>query len=97
MNDFIKKLKERWNDWRNPPQETAVELKATVTKVESIGDTPLTRIKGVGPSTAAKFNDFGIMTIEQLVLYEPEFLSEETGVTLTTCRRLVTEGVKLLS
>ncbi len=96
MSELIDKIRTWWNNWRNPPEEE-VALQAKVSKVPSVGDTPLTNIKGVGPSTAIKFSIHGYKTVEQIIVMDPDTLAAITGISVATCTRLIREGRLLLT
>jgi predicted flap endonuclease-1-like 5' DNA nuclease len=104
MNQLLNKLKQRWNDWRNPPRsvhklEGDIEeiTFRTALPVISHGDTPLSKIKGVGPKMASKLQLHDIYTVEQLVRYEPDNLHVVTGIGKNTCETLVRRGLRLIT
>jgi len=53
-------------------------------------------VKGIGKATNEKLVKAGVDTVEALTSYDPEALSEKTGISAKTCVKLVDAAKKLL-
>jgi len=71
-----------------PPEEKTITLPQTTDD--------LTKIKGIGSSTAEKLNTRKIYTYRQLAELTPEKLSETPGVGIATARKFIEEAKNLL-
>ncbi|MEE8354333.1 MAG: DUF4332 domain-containing protein [Candidatus Bathyarchaeia archaeon] len=53
-------------------------------------------VKGIGKATNEKLEKAGVDSVEALASYDPEALSEETGISAKTCSKLVDAAKELV-
>ncbi len=63
--------------------------------LKEVEETPVEKIKGVGPKTADQLKAIGVSTVSQLLLQYPEKLSETTGIPLKLLSKYVEEAQKM--
>jgi predicted flap endonuclease-1-like 5' DNA nuclease len=103
MSKLIKTLKQKWNDWRNPPveEQTEAPVVASATKIVRAGDpieiggTPLTDIVGIGPTRARKLNELGIANVERLAEMTGPILNSVSGINTSTCESYIAQAKEI--
>ncbi|MCW3989659.1 MAG: DUF4332 domain-containing protein [Candidatus Bathyarchaeota archaeon] len=53
-------------------------------------------VKGIGKATNEKLEKAGVDSVESLASYDPEALSEKTGISAKTCAKLVEAAKELI-
>jgi DNA-binding protein len=53
-------------------------------------------VKGIGKATSGKLDKAGVDSVEALASYDPEALSEKTGISAKTCAKLVDSAKALI-
>jgi DNA-binding protein len=74
-----------------PEESTAEEPEAAEPVQLSISD-----VKGIGKATNEKLAKAGVDSVETLASYDPDELSEKSGISAKTCARLVAAAKELL-
>ena len=86
-----------WEETRpraEAPEVTEPEVHAPVA-AEPPQD-PITDVKGIGKATNEKLGKAGVDSVEALASYDPEALSEKTGISEKTCAKLVEAAKELI-
>jgi len=74
------------------PGEPEAEEPETVEPVKSA----ISDVKGIGKATNEKLEKAGVDNVEALASYDPDELSEKTGISAKTCAKLVTAAKELV-
>jgi DNA-binding protein len=82
-----------------PREEAPIVEEPAVDKpeAEEPSQHTISDVKGVGKATNEKLEKAGVDTVEALASYDPEALSEKTGISAKTCVKLVGAAMVLLN
>jgi len=84
-------------EWKEPqPKEEAPEVVEPEPEVAEPSQYAISDIKGIGKATNAKLEKAGVDSVEALASYDPEALSEKTGISAKTCVKLVEAAKELI-
>ena len=87
-------------EWKEPqPKEEApevVEPEAEEPEVAEQTQYAISDVKGIGKATNAKVEKASVDSVEALASYDPEALSEKTGISAKTCAKLVEAAKELI-
>jgi DNA-binding protein len=86
-----------WEETR--PREEApevVEPEAEEPEVAEPSQYAISDVKGIGKATNEKLEKAGVDSVESLASYDPEALSEKTGISAKTCAKLVEAAKELI-
>ena len=97
-------LKDRWEEKkqsreekRQEREERQQELEESVEEQEADDEpTPLSKVKGVGPSRIEKLEEAGVSSAEQLADFTPAELAEQSEVSETVAKKLIDAAKKTL-
>lgn len=84
-------------EWKEPqPKEEAPEVVEPEPEVAEPSQYAISDVKGIGKATNAKLEKAGVDSVEALASYDPEALSEKTGISAKTCVKLVEAAKELI-
>ena len=87
-------------EWKEPqPREETpevVEPEAEEPEVAEPSQYAISDVKGIGKATNAKLEKAGVDSVEALASYDPEALSEKTGISAKICVKLVEAAKELI-
>ncbi len=86
-----------WDETR--PKAEAPEVKEPEAAVTEVAEPPryaISDVKGIGKATNEKLGKAGVDSVEALASYDPEALSEKTGISAKTCAKLVEAAKELI-
>ncbi len=89
-------------EWEEPrPKAEAPEVKEPKVEepeaeVAEPSQYAISDVKGIGKATNEKLDKAGVDSVEALASYDPEALSEKTGISAKTCAKLVEAAKELL-
>jgi len=86
-----------WEETR-PREETpeVVEPEVEEPEVAEPSQYAISDVKGIGKATNEKLEKAGVDSVEALASYDPEALSEKTGISAKTCAKLVEAAKELI-
>lgn len=83
-----------WAETR--PKAEAPEVKEPEAEVAEPSKYAISDVKGIGKATRGKLDKAGVDSVEALASYDPEALSEKTGISAKTCAKLVDAAKELV-
>jgi len=84
-------------EWKEPqPREEAPEVVEPEAEVAEPSQYAISDVKGIGKATNAKLEKAGVDSVEALASYDPEALSEKTGISAKICVKLVEAAKELI-
>ena len=86
-------------EWEEPwPKEEAPEAELEEPEAEESEPSQyaISDVKGIGKATNEKLEKGGVDSVEALASYDPEALSEKTGISAKTCAKLVEAAKELI-
>ncbi len=83
-----------WEETR--PKAEAPEVEAPEAKVAEPSQYAISDVKGIGKATNEKLEKAGVDSVEALASYDPEALSDKTGISAKTCAKLVDAAKELI-
>ena len=83
-----------WEETR--PREEAPEVVEPEPDVAEPSQHAISDVKGIGKATNEKLEKAGVDSVEALASYDPEALSEKTGISAKTCVKLVEAAKELI-
>jgi len=84
-------------EWKEPqPKEEAPEVVEPEPEVAEPSQYAISDVKGIGKATNAKLEKAGVDSVEALASYDPEALSEKTGISAKICVKLVEAAKELI-
>ena len=83
-----------WEETR--PKAEAPEVEAPEAKVAKPSQYAISDVKGIGKATNEKLEKAGVDSVEALASYDPEALSDKTGISAKTCAKLVDAAKELV-
>ncbi len=86
-----------WEETKPKAETSGVEGPETAKAgVEEPSKHAISDVKGIGKATNEKLEKAGVDSVEALASYDPETLSEETGISAQTCAKLVDAAKELV-
>jgi DNA-binding protein len=82
-----------WDETR--PKAEAPEVEEPEAEVAEPSKYAISDVKGIGKATNEKLDKAGVDSVEALASYDPEALSEKTGISAKTCAKLVEAAKEL--
>ena len=84
-------------EWKEPqPKEEAPEVVEPEAEEAEPSQYAISDVKGIGKATNEKLEKGGVDSVEALASYDPEALSEKTGISAKTCAKLVEAAKELI-
>lgn len=78
------------------PKEEAPEAEPEEPEAAEPSQHAISDVKGIGKATNEKLEEAGVDSVEALASYDPEGLSEKTGISAKTCAKLVEAAKELM-
>lgn len=78
------------------PEVKEPEVEEPEAEVAEPSKYAISDVKGIGKATSGKLDKAGIDSVEALASYDPEALSEKTGISAKTCAKLVDAAKELV-